>query len=99
MTVAPGLPAWGGRYSQRMTAACLAEWGDTCHLCLRPGATTADHLVPRSIGGLDTLENLRPAHKLCNSRRGARPLTAVLLAEFRRASRHDGRAGFVGWRP
>lgn len=98
MTVAPGLPPWAGRYAQRVTASCLAEYGDTCHLCLRPGATTADHLIPRSLGGLDTLDNLRPAHKLCNSRRQARTLTPALLAEFRRrAVVVDATESFAGW--
>lgn len=96
--IAPGLPAWGGRYSQRVTAACLAEYGDTCHLCLLPGATTADHLIPRSAGGLDDLTNLRPAHHRCNSRRNARPLTPALLAEFRRrAIVVDRRDAIAGW--
>lgn len=99
MTTAAGLPAWSGRYAQRMTRLCLEEWGDTCHLCTRPGATTADHLIPRSLGGLDTLENLRPAHHRCNSRRQARPLTPLLLAEFRAtpAAPVDRRSTFVGW--
>ncbi|MFS0289126.1 HNH endonuclease [Corynebacterium striatum] len=65
---------WAGRYSQRMTALVLAEYGDVCHLCGRPGATTADHIVPRSRGGNDSLDNLRPAHVSCNSARQAVPL-------------------------
>ncbi|MFJ8818196.1 HNH endonuclease [Amycolatopsis thermoflava] len=32
---------------------------------------TADHVVPRSKGGRPTLENSRPAHRRCNSQRGA----------------------------
>lgn len=99
MPVAPGLPAWGGRYAQRLTAACLSTYGTTCHLCLRPGATTADHLIPRDDGGLDDLDNLRPAHHRCNSRRQKRALTALLFAEFRRDSRVDGRGAFTGWAP
>lgn len=63
------MPAWAGRYAQRLTALTLAVYGRTCHLCLEPGATSADHVVTRSAGGSDAIENLRPAHKLCNSRR------------------------------
>lgn len=38
---------------------------------------TVDHLIPRSQGGADVLENYRPAHHACNSRRGARDLPRV----------------------
>lgn len=70
-----GLPTWGGRYAQRKTAATLARWGRTCHLCRQPGATSADHLIPRSKGGTDDVEhNLRPAHGVCNKARQDRDL-------------------------
>lgn len=52
----------------------LAEYGDACHLCGRPGATTADHLTPRSQWGDDSLANTRPAHGRCNRKRGTLPL-------------------------
>lgn len=61
---------WGGRYAQRLTAATLAAKGRVCHLCRRPGADSADHVQPRSKGGLDVLANLQPAHQGCNSLRG-----------------------------
>jgi len=35
-------------------------------------ATTADHIIPRQLGGLDTLDNLRAACHPCNSRAGAK---------------------------
>lgn len=35
---------------------------------------TRDHLVPRSQGGLDTLDNLRPAHHQCNRDRADGPV-------------------------
>lgn len=66
-----------------MTALVLATYGTVCHLCLRGGATTRDHIIPKSKGGPDSVENCRPAHHRCNSRRQDRPLTAALLAEFR----------------
>ena len=43
-----------------------------CHLCGRPGADTVDHIVPVIAGGDNGLENLRPAHRSCNSRAGNR---------------------------
>lgn len=67
--------SYGGRRAIAYTAAVLTRYGRTCHLCGKDGATTADHVVPRSRGGLVyAVENGRPAHKVCNSRRGAMPL-------------------------
>lgn len=94
---------WSGRYAQERTAACLEAWGRTCHLCSRAGATSADHLIPRTLGGSDDLENLRPAHKLCNQLRGRQPVTPELIAYIleRTAAlwpgRVDARDAFDGW--
>ncbi|WP_349018432.1 HNH endonuclease [Corynebacterium accolens] len=65
---------WSGRYAQRLVKATIARHGDVCHLCGHRGATTADHVVPRSRGGDDSLDNLRPAHASCNSSRGNMPI-------------------------
>lgn len=79
----PGLPPWSGRYRLLITRHTLQRWGRTCHLCRQPGATTADHLIPRSkalaagvpLHLVDDVETqLRPAHHGCNSVRGARSL-------------------------
>ena len=58
-----------------VTAQVLATQGTVCHLCRKPGADTADHLSPRAAGGSNTLGNLRPAHRACNTARGGMPLT------------------------
>ena len=51
-----------------------------CWLCGRPGATTADHVVPLALGGHPYDEaNLRAAHRSCNSRRGAAVVERVEL--------------------
>lgn len=68
--------SWAGRYGQRMRALVLAHYGTTCHLCGQPGADSADHLVPRSRGGDDSLANLRPAHRTCNAARQNRSVDA-----------------------
>lgn len=64
---------WGGRPAARLIAAALALYGDRCHLCGGSGADSADHVIPRSRGGPDTLDNLRPVHHRrgprCNLRR------------------------------
>jgi 5-methylcytosine-specific restriction endonuclease McrA len=72
----PGMPVWGGRYAAKLTLATLTAYGRVCHLCGQTGATTADHVIPRSKGGSDALDNLRPAHHACNSARGDQDLAA-----------------------
>ncbi len=99
----------GGRANQRMLQLTLEAYGWVCHLCLRPirsdlprrhpDGPTRDHVIPTSKGGPDTLENSRPAHGRCNFRRGNRPLTAELLAAFRRPVRSFDGAGFFGADP
>jgi hypothetical protein len=64
------------------------EW--ICWLCGQPTtrrwtandpyAPTLDHLIPRSLGGSDAPDNLGTAHAVCNSRRGARMITSLVLA-------------------
>lgn len=68
----------GGRASVRMTQLVLETYGPVCWLKL-PGcktiATTKDHVIPHAHGGLDVLENYRPACKPCNSKRQDRVVT------------------------
>ncbi len=45
---------------------------DICWICGKDGATEVDHVTPLAHGGhLTALDNLRPAHRACNARRGA----------------------------
>ena len=54
--------------------------GWTCGICLEPVSRTAppndpwaptlDHVLPRALGGSDELDNLRLAHRWCNTVRG-----------------------------
>lgn len=67
---------WGGRKAVRLTALTIATYGDVCHICHNAGANSADHILPRSLGGSDDIANLRPAHARCNSARGNRILKA-----------------------
>lgn len=52
----------------------LEAYGDTCHLCGKPGAKSMDHVIPRSQGGKYSLSNLRPSHAVCNQDRGVMPV-------------------------
>jgi 5-methylcytosine-specific restriction endonuclease McrA len=67
-----GTPASRGydREYRRTRLEVLDESGGICHWCGRPGATTADHLVPTSRGGTSDRDNLVAAHRSCNSARG-----------------------------
>lgn len=53
----------------------IARHGMVCHICREPIKSQADlhidHIVPRSRGGSDSIENLAPAHDGCNLRKGA----------------------------
>jgi 5-methylcytosine-specific restriction endonuclease McrA len=42
-----------------------------------PLAFTADHIIPRAVGGTDDPANLTPAHYGCNSSRGKRAFDPV----------------------
>jgi 5-methylcytosine-specific restriction endonuclease McrA len=48
-----------------------------CHLCgcaIEPGEGTRDHVVPLRFGGTNDPSNLKPAHRACNSAKGAKSL-------------------------
>lgn len=68
------------------TEQVLEKWGSICHICNREIDTDAprglgvtgwehslhlDHVVPLARGGNDTLDNVKPAHGLCNVRKTA----------------------------
>jgi 5-methylcytosine-specific restriction endonuclease McrA len=60
-----------------------------CHLCTKrvdprlksphPMSATFDHLIPVAEDGSDAPENLRLAHRTCNSRRGTGGVVQLLL--------------------
>jgi 5-methylcytosine-specific restriction endonuclease McrA len=55
--------------------AVLRRDGHICYLC-RGAVNTADlsfdHVIPLSRGGMESEDNIRVAHRVCNSRKGAR---------------------------
>lgn len=62
-------------------AAILERYGMVCHICGERivGRTHLhfDHVVPLALGGPHINENIRPAHAVCNLRKGARLLEGV----------------------
>lgn len=59
----------------------LAAHGASCHLCggsidldlpgTDPMGLTRDHVLALVKGGMNDLENVRPAHRVCNLRKGS----------------------------
>jgi hypothetical protein len=60
---------------------------NVCHLCGVPGADTVDHIIPLSLAPelAHDLSNLRPAHRSCNSRKGAKVGAAAQPRVFPRS--------------
>ena len=63
-----------GSYSRN--AAKVRAAATHCYLCGNPftdpnDPPVADHIRPRVYGGSDDLDNLAPAHRSCNGRKGA----------------------------
>jgi 5-methylcytosine-specific restriction endonuclease McrA len=57
-------------------AELLAECGMFCHICsmviVDRSDLHMDHVIPLALGGTHTRDNIKPAHALCNLRKGAR---------------------------
>jgi 5-methylcytosine-specific restriction endonuclease McrA len=69
--------AYGGSRAVKLMELTYTNYEPVCHLCgmwISDDTRSVDHIIARSHGGTDDLENLRPAHKLCNSARGNRPI-------------------------
>lgn len=62
----------------------IEKYGSDCHICGKPidlnisrdpknvgskNSLQIDHVIPRTKGGSDEIENLRPAHAFCNKRK------------------------------
>jgi 5-methylcytosine-specific restriction endonuclease McrA len=65
---APDLPCWTGKYRDRITRRVFAEQGRVCWVG-GEYADAVDHVTPRSEGGRDDDDNLRPICAGCNGRR------------------------------
>lgn len=84
-------PSRTGRPWRRLVAQVLATQGTVCHLCHLDGATSADHLLPVSMGGaIYDLANLAPVHPACNYKRGTKP-----VAQARRELNRRQPAGYL----
>lgn len=67
----------------RLRRVLIKKYGPFCWLCGKPIDLTIkhpdpwsfsrDHVIPRSKGGTDAIRNQRPAHRICNQKRGNKP--------------------------
>jgi len=68
-------PRGNDTYAYQQASRHIRATATHCWLCHEPftpdDPATADHIIPRSQGGTDAMDNLRAAHLSCNSRRGA----------------------------
>lgn len=76
----------GNAYPKPRYTASVAEIGDRdgwrCHLCRRNVKVkdaTRDHIIPQSLGGSHKADNLRLAHRSCNSKRQNRGAAQIAL--------------------
>ena len=66
----------------------IAKDQPPCALCGKPidytlrypdaGSFVVDHIVSLYAGGTDTIDNKQPAHRACNSAKGARAVAPVM---------------------
>ncbi len=80
----PTLPCWRGEYVTRLGRLVRQIKGDRCWRCHRLGADTTDHVLPRAMGGTDGMDNLEPAHGLCNMTGYVAPAPALPVETSRR---------------
>lgn len=62
----------GGNVTRAEWLAILERHGHRCAYCRSPNDITMDHVIPISRGGRHTADNVVPACRPCNSRKGAR---------------------------
>lgn len=70
----PGLRPSRPAIPAEVRAAVFARDGRQCVECRATGDLALDHIYPWSLGGPDTVENLRVLCRSCNSSKGARVL-------------------------
>lgn len=68
----------GGSYTERDLLRLLRRHDGLCAYCTNAAADTIDHVIPLVRGGRNTIGNLLPACRRCNSKKHAR-----LLIEWR----------------
>jgi 5-methylcytosine-specific restriction endonuclease McrA len=52
----------------------LERYNHRCVCCGSKDRITIDHIVPLSVGGTDTIDNIQPLCKSCNSKKGTKTI-------------------------
>ena len=58
-----------GSFTPAEWLALVERYGGRCAYCGERGALEADHRVPLSRGGANTIDNIRPVCRACNARK------------------------------
>ena len=85
---------WSGRHAQRLLDWCITNRPHICGVCHRPidvrlrgtrdrMRPSVGHVIPRSRGGSDDVENLRLDHLSCNSSIGNRVAARAPITDHR----------------
>ncbi len=67
----PKNPVHRDRRHGKYSVAIMTLYDEKCALCGKKRSDTIDHTVPVAWGGSDHPQNLKPAHRSCNSSKGA----------------------------
>src|SRR5215470_1935111 len=64
------------RRNRKLMIETSWKYARNCWLCGMPFISktdiSADHVIPIAMGGTNELDNLAPAHKICNAKRGSK---------------------------
>jgi 5-methylcytosine-specific restriction endonuclease McrA len=71
----------GATHERVDLAEVLAAHGRVCHICREAIGDDLhyDHVIPISRGGAHSFDNLKPAHRLCNQRKGSSLSTDICI--------------------
>lgn len=61
-----------GHFTDQEWRDLCAQYGNVCLACGSSAPLTADHVVPLTRGGSDTIDNIQPLCAVCNSKKRAR---------------------------
>ncbi|MTK11872.1 MAG: HNH endonuclease [Clostridiaceae bacterium] len=53
---------------RKLAASVIKRDAGMCHICGKPGADTAHHLIEKRDGGTDDPRNLRAVHRECHNK-------------------------------
>jgi 5-methylcytosine-specific restriction endonuclease McrA len=64
----------GGRHTDQEWLDLCVEYGHKCPSCGKSKPLTKDHIVPIAKGGTDSIDNIQPLCRSCNSIKGTKTI-------------------------